>query len=636
MKNKLMILGLLLFLLIFTIIAFPVSGAQRSEKAPKSIEELKHEIENIIREQNIPGATIALISKGDIIWASGVGKSDVAAGKDVEAKTIFRWGSISKSFTSVAMLMLVERGLINLDDKIRDIAPEIEFQNRWELTHPVRIVHCLEHTTGFDDLHYKELAVNDPKITLADGLVINPNSRLSRWKPGTYMSYCNVGPAIAAYILEKVTGMSFEEFIHENIFNPLGMKTASFFYPREKDLMSKGYEDDGITEAMYDHIFARCAGSLNSSSEEMACFVQMLLNHGTFKGKKLLKPESVKRMETPTTTLAAQVGFTFGYGLGNYTSVKKGFIFHGHEGGIAGFVASFGYNSELNLGFAVSINKVSGSGLEKIKETIFAYLITGIEKPKPPLINIPAEDMLPITGYYQQITPGTQLLHSVLLRFLDIRRFILESGKLYSKNFLFGEKKELTPLSNTSFRRKDQYETHLILIKDGEDNVITYDGFRGNYKKVSTAWVFFQLGVAIFSLSLMITSVLFALVWIPRKILGKMKDAKYLRARIFSLLSVLFFFATYISIFIGSMGMDMDKEMMMKLGAFTIQSFAIFILSLFFAIFSLLGLIFSLRAFWVKMNKVARIHSLLVSLANVIVVIYLWYNNIIGIQTWAY
>lgn len=450
------------------------------------------------------------------------------------------------------------------------------------------------------------------------------------------MSYCNVGPAIASYILEKLIGMSFEDFVQENIFDPLGMKTASFFYPREKDLMSKGYEDDGITEAMYDHIFARCAGSLNSSSEEMAYFVQMLLNRGTFKGKKLLEPESVTRIETPTTTLAARAGFTLGYGLGNYTSVKKGFIFHGHEGGIAGFVASFCYNSELNRGFAISINKVSSRGLEKIKETIFAFLFAGIEKSEPPAVNIPAVELLPITGYYQQITPGTQLLYDVLFRFLDIRRFILENGKLYSKNFLFGRKKELIPLSNNSFRRKDRYETHLFLIKDNKDYIISYDGFRGNYKKVYAFWVFFQLSIVIFSLFLMITSVLFALVWIPRKILGKMKDVKYLRARIFLLLSVLFFFAVYIPIFISSLAMDMDKEMTMKLGAFTIQSLAIFIFSLCFAIFSLLGLFFSLRAFSVKMNKVARIHSLLVSIANVMVVIYLLYNNMIGIQTWSY
>ncbi len=629
-------LRLFLFLSIFIILAFPIFEAQEAEIEQKNIDELKKEIEKILKEYTIPGATVALVSKDDILWVGGVGKSDVAAGKNVEVANIFRWGSISKSFVSVAMLMLAEQGLINLDDKIIDLAPEIKFQNRWELTHSIRIAHCLEHTTGFDDLHYKELAVNAPKISLSDGLAINPNSRYSRWKPGTYMSYCNVGPAIAAYILEKKTGKSFEEFVQENIFAPLGMKTASFYYPIEKHLMSKGYEDDGTTEAMYDHIFARCAGSLNASSKEMAYFIQMLLNRGTFKDKKLLEPESVTRMKTPTTTLAAQTGFPYGYGLGNYTSMKNGIIYNGHEGGITGFVASFGYNSELNLGFAVSINKVSGRGLEKIKEAIIAYLTAGIEKPKPPAANVSTDDLLPITGYYQQITPATQLLHALLLRFVDIRRLTLENGKLYSENFISRIKRELLPLSKNSFRRKDRYENHLFFIKENDDFIISCDNFRGNYKKVSTFWVLFQTGVAIFSLLLMISSILFALIWILRKLFGRMKEVKFLRARAFPLLAVLFFFATYLPLFISNLMMDMDKEMMMKLGAFTIQSFALFIFSLCFAIFSLLGLIFSLQSFWVKMNKAARIHSLLVSVANVIVVIYLWYNGVIGIQTWSY
>ena len=120
MKN-LMILRLVLFISIYTFIAFPVLGAQELEKAPKIIPELEQEIKKICEEYNIPGATIALVSKDSIIWAGGVGKSDVAAGNNVESKTIFRWGSISKSFVSVGILMLVERGLIHLDDKIRDI-----------------------------------------------------------------------------------------------------------------------------------------------------------------------------------------------------------------------------------------------------------------------------------------------------------------------------------------------------------------------------------------------------------------------------------------------------------------------------------------------------------------------------------
>lgn len=627
---------LLSFLVLFAIVAFSGLRAQELREGPQTIEALKQEIEKIINERNIPGATIALVSKDGIIWADGVGKSDVAAGKNVEAETIFRWGSISKSFVSVAILMLCERGLINLDDKIRDIVPEIEFRNRWESTHPVRIIHCLEHTTGFDDLHYKELAYNDPTITLSDGLAINPSSRRSRWKPGTYMSYCNIGPAIAAYIVEKVSGKSFEEFVQENAFDLLGMNTAGFFYPREQDLMSKGYKDDGKTAVKYDHIFARCAGSLNAASLDMAHFVQMLLNRGTFKGKQLLKPESVTRMETPTTTRAARAGFPLGYGLGNYTFVRNGYVFHGHEGGIAGFAACYCYNVELDRGFALSINKVTGRGLEEITEAIITYLTAGIQKTEPPVVNVSEEDLLSLAGYYQQITPGTQLWQPLFLRFLDIRRITLEDGNLYSNNYLNPRKMELIPVSKDIFHRKDPWESHLILIKDDKDHITSYDGFRGNYKKVSKFKVFFQLGMLLFSIFVMISSIVFALVWIPRKLFGRMKEVKYLRARVFSLLAVLFFFAFYILLFIGSMGMDTDKEMMMKLGTFTIHSFVIFIFSICFAVFSFLGLFYSLRALPVTMNKAAKVHSLLVSIVNVIVVIYLWYGGILGIMTWSY
>ncbi len=115
-----------------------------------------------------------------------------------------------------------------------------------------------------------------------------------------------------------------------------------------------------------------------------------------------------------------------------------------------------------------------------------------------------------------------------------------------------------------------------------------------------------------------------------------MKEVKYLRTRVFFLLAVFFFFATYILLMIGSLGMDMEKEMMMKLGTSCIYSFSIFLFSICFAIFALLGLYFSLCSFLVKMNKVSRIHSLLVSVINVIAFIYLLFNNIIGIRTWLY
>jgi len=636
MKYKIAISRFIPLFVIMVLLSSTKLSSTELNKQPETITKLHQEIDKILNDYNIPGATVALVSKDDLIWIQGFGKSDVAVGKDADTNTIFRWGSISKSFVSVAVMMLVEQGMLSLDDKIKDIAPEIEFKNRWESTNPVRIVHCLEHTTGFDDLHYKELAYDDPEITLAEGLAINPKSRNSRWIPGTYMSYCNVGPAIAAYIVEKVSEMSFEEFVQKKIFDPLGMNTASFYYPEEMDLISKGYKEDGKTEVKYDHIFARCAASLNASSQDMAHFVMMMLNQGTFENKDLLKPESIKRIQTPTSTLAAQEGFPFGYGLGNYTIGQNGFVYHGHEGGIAGFVAIYGYNTELDRGFAISINKVSDEGLVQIIETVTNFIINDIPKIEPSAAKFSVEKLQSYTGYYQQLTPMTQLQHYLYLGFFDIRHIILEDGKLFSGNFLTKRKKELIPLSNNVFRRKSQMQSHMIFFQDDHDQIIGYDGFRGNFKKTSGFWVFFRFCYMLFSLFIMITSLIFALIWIPRKLFSRIKKVKYFRARVFSLLAVLFFFATYILLFIGSVGMDMDKEMMMKLGSFTLFSFAIFFFSICFALFAILGLYYSLRAFGVRMNKVARIHTLLVSIVNIIVVIYFLSAGIIGLMTWAY
>lgn len=622
-------------IIITFVLSIPVC-AQNVKKTPCTIEELKKEIETIIQEHAIPGIALALVSKDDILWVGGIGKSDVALDKEVTAETIFRWGSVSKSLISIAILMLAEQRLMSLEDNIRDIVPEIEFKNHWEATHPVKIVHCLEHTTGFDDMHFKELAMDDPHISILDALSINPNPRCSRWQPGTYMAYNNVAPSIAAYVVEKLTGQSFETFAQEQIFVPLGMSTATFFYPEQKELMSKGYAEDGLTEVKYDHIFVRPSGSLNASAQDMAYFVQMLLNQGSLHDHQLLQPQSVKRMEMPTTTLAARAGFPYGYGLANHTMIKHGVVFHGHLGGIPGFLACYGYNADLGLGYAFSINAPQ-SEWERIDDLITSYLTSGVDTSPPKAVTIPQKSLRSFTGYYQGMASGSHLLQALVFRFLNLRRLSMQDGTLFSGNYLLGSKWELVPESKNIFYRKERPDVRLFLFKDYEDYHMVYADIRkGSYRRVSGFQAYFQLGLAVLSLLLMITSPLFALIWIPRKLLGRMKQVRYLRARLFPLLAVLFFSATYFLLFGALLAMEMDERLMVEFGTFSLRSFSLFLASICFAISSFLGLFFSIRAFSIKMNRFARIHSLLVSLANVTVVIYLLYSGVIGIMTWAY
>jgi hypothetical protein len=167
------------------------------------------------------------VIKGD---PAAIGVADRQSNRPVTNDTLFRIGSVSKIFVSLAVIKLVEDGRMKLSEPIRRLAPEAGVINRWESTHPVELVHVLEHTAGFDDIHIRDYAFNDPNVTTLGGIEFNSTSRITRWPPGTRMAYSNMGPAVAALAVEKVTGERFEDYVSREVFAPLGISTATYFY----------------------------------------------------------------------------------------------------------------------------------------------------------------------------------------------------------------------------------------------------------------------------------------------------------------------------------------------------------------------------------------------------------------------
>jgi CubicO group peptidase (beta-lactamase class C family) len=199
-----------------------------SKSGPKSFPELQSAIETVLQETRTPGAAIAIVSRDKAEWVAGIGKADIAANKPVTPETLFRIGSVSKSFAALAALKLQEEGKLRLTDTVRQWVPEVAFVNPWEAGDPVRLIHLMEHTTGFDDMRLREYALNDlTPITLKDALAYGASSRISRWPPGTRMSYCNSGPAVLAAVIEKVSGERFEDYVREALF-----QTAAHGYRR--------------------------------------------------------------------------------------------------------------------------------------------------------------------------------------------------------------------------------------------------------------------------------------------------------------------------------------------------------------------------------------------------------------------
>ena len=160
--------------------------------------------------------------------------------------------------------------------------PELRYANPWEATDPIRLVHLLEHTTGFDDIDFHHYFLQGKDVPLSKAVDLYGPYR-SRWKPGTRSSYCNAGPVIAGRIIEKVTGQSFPEFMVSRLTGPLGMSDTGLneapFTNGIDARLAQGYRSTGtalVPMALSDMGVLEGAGEIISTGNDMAKFLRVL------------------------------------------------------------------------------------------------------------------------------------------------------------------------------------------------------------------------------------------------------------------------------------------------------------------------------------------------------------------------
>ena len=329
------------------------------------MDEFKAAVQQVLDDTRVPGAGLALVRLNGVEWAGGVGFADRDARTPVTADTHFRAGSISKTFVAAALVQLYEDGEIDINTPIAELAPEIDIDNAWQIEEPVRLIHLLEHTAGFDDMHFNELYnVSHPAdLPLQEVLGLNPASRVVRWKPGTRMSYSNPGYGVAGYVIEKVTGQKYEDRIEQEIFRPTGMTSSSFrLTEADHASLAKGYESPSGPPVPYSQIYLRPAGNLHTTPADLGKFVHLLLNWGETADDLVIDPEYLSNMEHPRTTLASRAGLHSGYGTGLLHFFVGGFPMLGHNGGIQGFTAQFAYSTTRDAGYVVLLNSTRCAG----------------------------------------------------------------------------------------------------------------------------------------------------------------------------------------------------------------------------------------------------------------------------------
>ena len=603
---------------------------QEEQPAPQTVDELLAAIEKIIDDTGTPGIAIALVNEGGPEYIGALGKADIENDVDADADTLFRIGSTSKMFVALSVLQLVEEGRLSLDDRLADLAPEIEFDNPWEDTNPVRLVHLLEHTTGWDDIHLPEYAHNDPTpATLKEALDYHPHSRRSRWMPGTRMSYCNAGPPVAAYIVQKVTGQDFEDYVAENFFTPLQMTGAT--YRRSEGVQQRGATlyTDGVAEA-YWHILMRPSGSINASANDMAKFLQLFLGRGTLDGVQYVSPASLSRMETVMTTDGARAGIEIGYGLHNYTSTHEHWTYQSHNGGVNGGLTEFAYLPAAGRGYAFMINSGSVEAYNAISGLVRNYQTRDLDAPElPEPAELSARDQ-GVAGLYHPIDSRQQLGY-FLDRALGVSKLWFADGRLHRKPLLGGEPRSYVPAGDGRFTSPETGRIVLVQTEDPLAGPVIHVGTQ-TLKPVSPLVAYGQLGIGALWFASIATSFLYFLVWGVRKWRGKVPAGPSTRIRIwplFASVSVVAF------VWLFSISMSSPSQIFATLGKPTPISVSIMLSTLAFAAFAVLGAWTAVRERGAAMNRFNYWYCSISSGLHLLVAIYLGWFGIIGIQTWA-
>jgi len=538
-----MLRKLLLFLLLATA-AGRLAHAQRPSHTISSLPELTDSIRRVMAKEHIPGLLLVLATRDSVLYAGGLGEANVATHQPVTAHTLFRIGSITKSFVVLGLLQLIEQGKLHLNDEVRKIAPEIPIDNPWGATNPVRVVNLLEHTAGFDDMHLNHVynTTATDQRGMAGVAVFRPELRC-RWRPGERMSYSNPGYEVAGYLLEKFGGQPYEQYLTQHLLRPLGMPDATASLRLAGNLqLSQGYAyEEGHYRSLPPlAIYAGPAGSMSASAADMAAWVQFFLRDFTTPGGvALLSPSSLHEMETEHSSLAARAGLGGSYGLANAAMTTRGkALFRGHNGGIGGFTSSFAYCKELGLGYALSNN--SGQSLTSIEKMVRQFLLRRAPAlPVPPLVRLDAAAVAPYLGHYENAAPRQQMA-GFGERFLG-GFSVARHGEVLVLQPLSGAADTLLPMGPLLFRQRAQLLPSAVFTHDQDGRRVFISSH--SYAIETGFWWWLPPTLLALSVLLVATTSLAGLVWLLYALRRRLPPAQVL-PRLLPLLATLALVAT--------------------------------------------------------------------------------------------
>jgi CubicO group peptidase (beta-lactamase class C family) len=322
-----------------------------------------------MEEHHIAGAAVSVVKDGKLFLAKGYGYADLEEGIPVDPEgTIFRIGSVTKLFTWTAVMQLAEQGKLELD---ADINTYLDFRIPDTYPQPITLRHLMTHTAGFEDLYFEVLAVEgEEQVPPGEWLASHIPGRVR--PPGECAAYSNYGAALAGYIVARVSGESYSQYVQEHILNPLGMESSTAQWPTPLDLSAResvGYMyDDGaflVFPRLLGHVAFLPAGVLRSTVTDMAHFMIAHLQGGRFSDAniaeaRILEESTAQQMHSTLYTPDPRILGT-AYGFFEFSDNGQRTI--GHGGEAEPMHSLLLLLPDQNLGVFVTYNSTGGEAL---------------------------------------------------------------------------------------------------------------------------------------------------------------------------------------------------------------------------------------------------------------------------------
>lgn len=349
-------------LIIIFVLAITTTAVYAKNIQDTSLEAFIDDIMNSkLEKYNIPNATVSVVKEGEIVYKKGFGFADFENNVPVNADTaLFRIGSTSKLITWTAVMQLVEDGKLDLNTDVNTyldfkIPPQLIKSLKKTTIEPITITHLMTHTSGFED--YLDMIF---RLSADESLPLNEyikNYLPSRIFPaGEVAAYSNYGTALAGYIVERVSGLPFSEYVEKNVFMPLNMNKSTYRQYTTSDLfahIAKPYRfiNGAYVEGNFEYILPEPAGSMSSTAIDMAKFMIAHLNNGVYSGGQILKEETLTEMHKQHFTHhPALGGMTLGFMEGVFNDKRVLF----HSGGTMLYSTGLYLLPEEDIGIFIS------------------------------------------------------------------------------------------------------------------------------------------------------------------------------------------------------------------------------------------------------------------------------------------